>query len=196
MPRGIYPRKPWTEEEKARRREAFKIRTTAQIAAGKAHSQFLTGKKRPPMSSEQKEQIRRTLLTRNASIKRTVPPFKPEHRAKMSEARKKYLEKFQINFPLPTSSLEGRVAVHFSSWSKQYRIGRFTVDFALPEEKRVVEVYGCYWHACVECALVTNQFSIEEVRKRDETRLNFLREKGWNVEIIWEHGIDEWLEKR
>jgi len=66
-------------------------------------------------------------------------------------------------------------------------------DLVLPKYKTVVFVHGCFWHAHRGC----KYFKIPETRadfwknklmgnrERDEKNENLLRERGWNVLIVW-----------
>ena len=117
-------------------------------------------------------------------------PRTQEYRANQSIALKKYVERSGLNFPLPPSKLEDLVASSLPTWHRQFRISSYIVDFALPEEKKVIEIFGCYWHACEICKLTKHDFA-REVRSRDKQRLNTLQSKGWLVQVFWEHELQE-----
>jgi very-short-patch-repair endonuclease len=51
----------------------------------------------------------------------------------------------------------------------QYPIGPYTLDFAIPERRIVIECDGNYWHSRPECI------------KRDRRKDKFLTARGWDV---------------
>ena len=66
-------------------------------------------------------------------------------------------------------------------------------DIVLPRYKTVIFVHGCFWHghSCKRGALPeTNhefwQEKIEKNQERDNHNIWELKEKGWNVIIIWQ----------
>jgi G:T-mismatch repair DNA endonuclease (very short patch repair protein) len=76
-------------------------------------------------------------------------------------------------------------------YESQKHIGWYNVDFYIPSENKVVEINGCYWHACPQCqqngkSVVENY---EQKREQDKKRYEYLKRKGYIVEIVWEHDL-------
>lgn len=70
-------------------------------------------------------------------------------------------------------------------FNQEYRIGRFYIDFYLPDRKLAIEVDGDYWHAK------------PEVKARDIRKEAFLKDKGIDVLRVKESEkpqviIDRW----
>jgi DNA mismatch endonuclease (patch repair protein) len=74
----------------------------------------------------------------------------------------------------------------------EFAISRTHVDFYLPATKTIVEVHGCYWHACPKChprgTVTAKQL---RWRRRDGRRYTFFRNAGYNLVILWEHEIEK-----
>lgn len=76
-------------------------------------------------------------------------------------------------------------------------------DIVLPKYRTAIFVHGCFWHGHEGCKLFrypkTNyQFWYEKVqrnRERDDQKIKFLEQQGWNVIVIWECQIKN-LSKR
>ena len=87
------------------------------------------------------------------------------------------------------SKLEHRVAnmlkANSISFERQFKIGKYAVDFAFPAVKMVLEVQGCYWHACTLCGY-------ENKRRQflDKRRKAYIEYRGWDVRWVWEHDIN------
>jgi len=67
---------------------------------------------------------------------------------------------------------------------EQYRVGRYVVDFFVPEKNLLVEAHGCYWHACTACG-----FEDAEKTAYDNQRAAVLRAKGYELRIVWQHEV-------
>lgn len=67
-------------------------------------------------------------------------------------------------------------------------------DLALPKYNTVIFVHGCFWHAHEDC----KYFKIPQTRtewwkeklfgnkERDENNIEELKERGWEVIVVWE----------
>jgi len=70
-----------------------------------------------------------------------------------------------------------------------------SVDIFIPSQKKVIEVYGTYWH-CDPRKYSKDYFNksvkmtAEEMWKRDEVRVKFLEALGYTVEVVWESDIN------
>jgi very-short-patch-repair endonuclease len=68
---------------------------------------------------------------------------------------------------------------------REYPIGYYHVDEALPEIKLAIEVDGCYWHGCQECGLPPRG----DVLYLDRSKSSYLAKHGWLLVRIKEHEI-------
>lgn len=70
---------------------------------------------------------------------------------------------------------------------------RFTSDIVFAGAKVVVDVRGCYWHACPEHSTAPKENAdrwaskFEQNRARDQRMVDALTSAGWHVETVWEH---------
>lgn len=140
-----------------------------------------------------------------------------EHRAKISAGEKGKLvlaetrEKLRINWSLLSeeektkriitmqdaamhtlqSKLEDIIASRLDEqgivYERQKRIGWYKVDFYIPDENRIIEVNGCYWHCCQQCG--RERGNGEKKREEDTRRYEYLHRKGYAVDIVWEHDL-------
>jgi len=76
----------------------------------------------------------------------------------------------------------------------QYKIKRYKVDFYIPKENKVIEVYGDYWH-CNPKKYDPDYYnsSLEKTARKtweyDKKRLEKIQSLGYEVEVIWESDI-------
>jgi len=71
-------------------------------------------------------------------------------------------------------------------YERQKRIGWYRVDFYISTENRIIEVNGCYWHCCEQCGYDNAHLGKHE---KDTKRYEYLRGKGYTVEVVWEHDL-------
>lgn len=70
---------------------------------------------------------------------------------------------------------------------------RFTSDIVFHGARVVVDVRGCYWHACEQHSTAPKSNSgrwaqkFEDNRARDQRMVDALTADGWHVETVWEH---------
>jgi len=92
---------------------------------------------------------------------------------------------------ITNSSIEDAYAEQLDAqgviYERQKRIGWYKVDFYVPVENRIIEVNGCYWHGCEQCERIRDDY--EEKRKADNKRYEYLRHKGYTVDVVWEHEL-------
>lgn len=73
----------------------------------------------------------------------------------------------------------------------QYSIGRMTADFYIPSINLVVETNGDFWHA--NPSIYTDESELHPIQRRaiekDKRKLRQLREKGYDVFILWENDL-------
>lgn len=65
------------------------------------------------------------------------------------------------------------------NFNQEYRIGRFYIDFYLPDRKLAIEIDGDYWHAK------------PSVKERDVRKDNFLQDKGIDILRIKESEVNQ-----
>jgi len=89
------------------------------------------------------------------------------------------------------SAVEDRVAAwlddHGVAYERQRRVWFRTVDFRVGEV--LIEVYGCYWHACPEHHPATTKRAVKQ-RGRDRALASYCQTKGIPLVIIWEHAVN------
>jgi len=69
-----------------------------------------------------------------------------------------------------------------------------SVDIYIPSKKKIIEVYGTYWHCdprkySKDFYNKVSKMTAEEIWKRDEARIKQLEYLGYEVEIKWERDI-------
>jgi DNA mismatch endonuclease (patch repair protein) len=65
------------------------------------------------------------------------------------------------------------------------------VDFYLPEYRTIIQCDGCYWHNCS----IHNKNPLEGRTEKDIKQDSVLTFNGFNVYRLWEHDINESVEK-
>lgn len=69
----------------------------------------------------------------------------------------------------------------------QLSIGQLNPDFASTDStKRLVELFGCYWHGCQRCFPGSKARGIPL-----NQRLTTFKKYGYDVLIVWQHELDE-----
>lgn len=67
-------------------------------------------------------------------------------------------------------------------------------DIVLPKYKTVIFIHGCFWHGHGGCKYYVipktrTEWWFEKINKnktKDQTSIELLKEKGWNIIEIWE----------
>ncbi len=94
-----------------------------------------------------------------------------------------------------------------SGWRRHWKIGlrgatrtsrvkSVRPDFVFPRLKVVIFIDGCFWHSCPRhVALPKNNSSfwaakLETNRARDRYVTRALRRRGWRVQRLWEHDVN------
>lgn len=76
-----------------------------------------------------------------------------------------------------------------------------TPDICHKEKQVAIFIDGCFWHGCPQCKKIPNSNSsfwlkkIERNRKRRKEVRYKLKNQGWEILEIWEHEIDEDIER-
>lgn len=74
------------------------------------------------------------------------------------------------------------------SFQPSYQIGRFIIDFWIPNKNVCVECYGDYWHCNPHIYNKANKYQQKNV-ERDIKKLEMLRSKNYRMLILWEYDI-------
>ena len=71
-------------------------------------------------------------------------------------------------------------------------------DISYPGRKIAIFVHGCFWHRCPRCALELPKSNVEywsgkfeRYVERDRMKEAALLDLGWNVQTIWECGLEQ-----
>ena len=115
----------------------------------------------------------------------TVPPGGNKD-AKFSNEALEYLEYLKLFGDVPDMQ-------HAGNTGEEKKIGPYAVDGYSPDQKKVYEYYGCFYHGCPKCYSNLNEISSRDLRIRLELahlqtvrREKELRETyGMDVEIMW-----------
>ena len=103
---------------------------------------------------------------------------------------------------------ERNIKIESAFHGGEKKIGNYKVDGFCSDLNTIFEFYGDYWHAHPDQfpdknALHPtikdkdgNPMSVKDIRTRDHKRVQDLRDKGYNVEIIWEKGWQALLSQR
>lgn len=89
-----------------------------------------------------------------------------------------------------SSKIEDIVADFLDMWGvsyeRQYALKHYVIDFKVGTA--IVEVQGCYWHACPVCFPEPNPRH-KDRRARDKALATYCRNRGIPLYQIWEHDI-------
>lgn len=76
-----------------------------------------------------------------------------------------------------------------------FHVGKYNPDFVYKHNgsKKIIELFGCRWHCCEKCGYNDRTFdrSPANVRKNDERKLKYYKQRGWQVKVIWEHELPD-----
>ena len=81
---------------------------------------------------------------------------------------------------------EGIGMLHACNHIGELHIGPYPVDGYNPNSKTGYEIHGCYFHGCFTCKMDQDETG-QQRKKNTETKENYLRHKGYNMKIMWEH---------
>lgn len=97
----------------------------------------------------------------------------------------------------------------YTEFDKEYELGYYHIDEALPSLMLAIEVDGCRWHGCTNCkldaeAIKTASINPDKVQKEltrlgkqkglDRSKQTYLTNHGWTVLRFWEHEINSDLD--
>ena len=96
------------------------------------------------------------------------------------------------------SSLEEKLLPYLPDYENNVQISYYNVDFVNKQTNHIIEVYGDYWHCNpikYEDDFMHHHFNMTAVerRKLDEARVKYLESLGYNVTIVWESNLQEFI---
>ena len=96
------------------------------------------------------------------------------------------------------SSLEEKLLPYLPDYKNNIRVGKYNVDFIDENTKHIIEVYGDYWHCNPK--IYPDDFvqhylkkSAKDVRLKDLKRQQVLESAGYDVTIVWESDLTEFI---
>jgi len=182
--------KTWTPEHKAAMGRSVKARL-ADPAARKAVSDRLKGH---PTSPKTRAKIQSSILAqRDEMVTRTRALWAdPSYREKTVRGIVGALNDRDAPSRLHLKVKAGLTGAGLTDFVTHVPVGFYCLDEADVGRKVVVEVNGCFWHACPICvsagavrAVVRNKRNLG----RDKAKRTYLKNHGWTLIEIWEH---EW----
>lgn len=191
----------WSEERKKAHAEAARKR----VITPELRSQYSAAKKGKKSSIETRAKISAAHkgLIRSEEHKANLRKERRKEGSKYSQAQKdRYAslseeEKGELNEKRlkavrnKNTDIEAYVARQLDRnkvvYEQQKRIGRYLVDFLIPDQHHIVEVNGCWWHGCEKCGYSTPEHL--KKREHDNKRIAFLMERGYTVTILWQHDL-------
>lgn len=96
------------------------------------------------------------------------------------------------------SSLEEKLLPYLTDYENNIQVSYYNVDFINKQTKHIIEVYGDYWH-CNPSKYADDfmhhhfKMTAVERRKLDEDRVGHLKSLGYNVTIVWESDLTEFI---
>ena len=110
-------------------------------------------------------------------VRRTAPDFKPDSRLSCEDMF------HWMDYVMET---EGIDILHARNHIGEVRIGPYLVDGYDPITRTVYEFNGCHFHGCSDCKKDQDELG-KERKMHTETKEKYLRHKGYNMKIMWEH---------
>lgn len=93
--------------------------------------------------------------------------------------------------------VENELKILEVNYLKEQPIGKYYVDFLLPDHKLVIETYGDFWHAnpkkySADCVLnfPNGKITAKEKWDYDKKREQFIIDSGYSIIVLWEHDIN------
>jgi G:T-mismatch repair DNA endonuclease (very short patch repair protein) len=185
MPRGVYKRKPCSEETKKKISNSEKGKIVSKETKFKMHiaqigkkQSIETIQKRVLKLKGKKRSEGSKIKYRNSKIGIKNPMFGKHHSGYLGNKNKNTKIELKIETELQKRKILYKK--HFNL----YNIAN--VDFYLPKYDSVIQVDGCYWHNC----LLHHPNKNKGNRDRDERQDFLFNEKNIKVYRLWEHEID------
>ena len=189
-----------TEEAKQKNREQH----LNQVWSPESRAKISKIHKGRVHSEEHKQKVRESLLGRHyqpeESIRRAVGKRRRKWFGKSEEERRRITE-YRLSRSLPAcrrkpTKPEKRLSELFRELGLPYAyvgngklvINGFNPDFVNTNgQKKLVEVFGCFWHCCEACG--KREWKRQETRERDARSLESYAEFGYGTLVIWQHEL-------
>ena len=119
------------------------------------------------------------------------------------ETRSRIMSKIRGKNTKPEILLRKKLFQEGFRYSLKYRFKEknFIPDIVMVSRKICIFVDGCFWHKCPKCfkEVKSNKKywknKIDSNVKRDKAQNKFLVKNGWKVIRVWEHEINNNVEK-
>jgi len=185
---------PMSDEAKKKIGDANRGRVKSPEARkrmSEAHIGQTAWNKGIPRSERTKAKIRETLAGR---YKNSFPDF--AKRIIRTKAERYGNDLMPFKDTVPEQLVEAYLKKIGVKYIPQKYIEGCLVDFYLPDLKTIVEVDGCYWHACEKCHPKLDSWKYKKYDDvinchwKDALKDNKWLDRGYKVIRIWEHEIN------
>lgn len=118
--------------------------------------------------------------------------------------KKTNLEKYGVENPgilaktSPRSKKEKTLELLLVDYKTNVKIGKYRPDYINEDTKHIVEVYGDYWHCNPK--LFSEDFYHPQLKKTarekwqlDSERQEYLESLGYNITVVWESELQEFI---
>ncbi len=158
----------------------------------------LRGRKRGPLSIEQKNKISNTLKSKSEHLSKKAKEWhaketdeeKQKRLANWIEAGRKNVERM-IDGTTIEAYVENELIKQGIEYKTQQKVGWYLVDFIIEKKYVIIEANGCYWHGCEQCGF--NDENHVKKRQNELVREQRLQKRGYTVITVWEHEIRDAL---
>lgn len=164
--------------KRAYERAEFREKNLALVTSPERLASLHEGRDKHVVTPEEREVKRQQMIER----------WKSDDGRMLKQSREQAVLATRASQEIGTSSLEVQVKKLLDTLGIQYEqqkpIGIYTADFFLPEYNLVLEIYGCYWHACPTCG-----YSYPKKTGYDDRRAKYIQACGYSLFILWEHDL-------
>jgi G:T-mismatch repair DNA endonuclease (very short patch repair protein) len=105
---------------------------------------------------------------------------------------------FELAKTSPRSKKEKLLEPLLLGYKINSRVGRYKPDYLNEETKHIIEVYGDYWH-CNPTLMDDNTYhpqlkmTAKEKRELDKNRISYLNSQGYEVTVVWESDLKNFI---
>lgn len=127
----------------------------------------------------QKEARSRESILRweSGGMREIVANWHRENSALSNALAQKARSHIKRTFTKPHAILEAALIGAGMPVRREYPIGFYHIDEAIPDEKLAIEIDGCYWHGCTECGFE----GTPKMRALDKRKSSYLGSLGWRL---------------
>ena len=124
--------------------------------------------------------------------KRIAASVKANHPSKLyPEKWRKHGQYLSTTSLTKVSKVEEAVAPFLPAFARQYSVGYYSLDFAMPDLRVAVEVIGCWHHVCLSCFPEGAVSHTQKLTLRnDRDRTLYLTDLGWLILFVWSHSVE------